>query len=167
MNVMRESFESSLPDAQPELSQRMQRNILLADGDPAIRKILGLLLTAEGYTVLLATNGSEARSGARVEEVDLVLLGLNMPGVDDWDICKRLAAENPTLPIVVITARSNQGLTDMAAGIGALLEKPLDMPKLFLTIRGLLDEPDGIRPARLAGRHSRFHYVPPRLAGSV
>jgi DNA-binding response OmpR family regulator len=157
----------SLPDAQPGYSQGARRNILLVDDDPAVRKMLGLLLTGEGYTVLLATNGSEAIHAARVEEVDLVLLDLNLPGMDGWDTFERLTSENPRLPIIVITDRPNQGFAAMSAGIGASLEKPLNVPKLFLAIRDLLDEPDEIRLARLAGRPSQFHHVPPLAAGSV
>ena len=78
---------------------------------------------------------------------------------------EKLASENPLLPIILITARPGQGFTAMAAGIGALLEKPPDLPRLFLTIQDLLGEPDDVRLARIAGRPSEFHYVPPRADG--
>jgi len=158
-------LKSPLRDAQPVTSPQVKRKILLVDDDPAIRKMLGLLLTGEGYTVLLAVNGGDSIEVVRTTEIDLVLLDLNMPGMDGWETFEQLASENPMLPIVVITARPNQHFTALAAGIGALLEKPLDLPKLFLTIRDLLDEPDEIRLARVAGRPSEFHYVPPRTAG--
>jgi len=158
-------LKSPLPDTQLNTSHRGKRKILLVDDDPAVRKMLGMLLTGEGYEVLLAIDGNEAIQVVRATDVDLVLLDLNMPGMDGWAAYERLAAENPMLPIIVITARPNQSFTAMAAGIGALLEKPLDLPKLFLTIRDLLDEPDEIRLARVAGRPSEFHYVPPRLVG--
>ncbi len=150
-------LKSPLRDAQPATSPQVKRKILLVDDDPAIRKMLGLLLTGEGYTVLLAVNGGDSIEVVRTTEIDLVLLDLNMPGMDGWETFEQLASENPMLPIVVITARPNQHFTALAAGIGALLEKPLDLPKLFLTIRDLLDEPDEIRLARVAGRPSEFH----------
>ncbi len=158
-------LKSPMPDIQPQTALRVKRKILLVDDDPAVRKMLGLLLTGEGYTVLLAINGSESVQVVRATEVDLVLLDLNMPGMDGWETFEQLASENPMLPIIVITARPNQSFTAMAAGIGALLEKPLDLPKLFHTIHDLLDEPDDVRLARVAGRPSEFHYVPPRTAG--
>ncbi len=159
-------LQSPLPDTQPKDKPRAKKKILLVDDDPAIRKMLGILLTGEGYQVLLAIDGSESIQVVRAAEVDLVLLDLNMPGMDGWEAYERLAAENPMLPIIVITARPNQSFTAMAAGIGALLEKPLDLPKLFLTIRDLLDEPDEIRLARVAGRPAEFHYVPPTTTGA-
>ena len=155
-----------LPEARPKTSREGRKKILLVDDDPAVRQMLGLLLTGEGYTVLLAVNGNDSIQVVRTTEVDLVLLDLNMPGMDGWETFEQLASENPMLPIIVITARPHQHFTALSAGIGALLEKPLDMPKLFLTIRDLLDEPDEIRLARVAGRPSEFHYVPPRLTAS-
>jgi CheY-like chemotaxis protein len=159
-------LKSPLPDAQSETSPPVKKKILLVDDDPAVRKMLGLLLTGEGYTVILAITGSESLEVVRATDIDLVLLDLNMPGTDGWETFEQLVSENPMLPIVVITARPNQHFTALAAGIGALVEKPLDLPKLFLTIRELLDEPDEIRLARVAGRPSEFHYVPPRTAGA-
>jgi CheY-like chemotaxis protein len=153
-----------LPEARLKFPRRTKRKIMLVDDDPAIRQMLARLLAGEGYDVLLAVNGREAVEVVRVAEIDLVLLDLNMPGMDGWETYEQLAGESPLLPIVVITARPNQSFTALAAGIGALLEKPLDLPKLFLTIRDLLDEPSEIRLARVAGRPSEFHYVPPRAA---
>ena len=153
-------LKSPLPDDQQEISPRVKKKILLVDYDPAIRKTLGILLIGEGYTVVLAINGGEALEVVHATEIDLVLLDLDMQGVDGWETFEKLASENPMLPIIVITARPNQRFTALAVGIGALLEKPLNMTKLFLTIRDLLDEPDEIRLARVAGRPSEFHYVP-------
>ncbi|MGH7994505.1 MAG: response regulator [Limisphaerales bacterium] len=154
-----------VPETRLKNSPRARRKIMLVDDDSAIRQMLARLLTGEGYDVLLAVSGSEAVQVVRAADIDLVLLDLNMPGMDGWETFEKLAAENPLLPIVVITARPHQSFTALAAGIGALLEKPLDLPKLFHTIRDLLGEPDEIRLARVAGRPSEFHYVPPSAAG--
>lgn len=159
-------LESPLPEVQPKALPRTKKKILLVDDDPATRQLLGLLLTGEGYTVFLAVNGGESIEAVRAEEIDLVLLDLNMRGMDGWETFEKLASENPMLPIVMITARPNQRFTALAAGIGALLEKPIDLPKLFLTIRNLLNEPDEIRLARAVGRPAEFHHVPPRRAGA-
>jgi len=154
-----------VPETRPKNSPQARKKIMLVDDDSAIRQMLARLLTGEGYDMLLAVSGSEAVRVVRAADIDLVLLDLNMPGMDGWETFEKLATENPLLPIVVITARPNQSFTALAAGIGALLEKPLDLPKLFRTIRGLLDEPDEVRLARVAGRPSEFHYVPPKAAG--
>jgi DNA-binding response OmpR family regulator len=148
-------------DALSVSSPRPKEKILLVDDENAIRQMLTRLLSAEGYSVLPASNGTEAAEFASRADFDLVLLDLNMPGQDGWDTFDQLSAQNPLRPVIVITARPNQRLAALAAGTGALMEKPLDLQKLVLTIRDLLDEPDNVRLARMAGRPSRFHYIRP------
>jgi DNA-binding response OmpR family regulator len=135
--------------------------ILLVDDDPGIRVMLSRVLKDAGYGVECASDGSEALERAKSEKVDLVLLDLNMPGKDGWDTYEQLTSEHPMLPVIIITARPSQQFTALAAGTGALMEKPLDLPKLIMTIRDLLDEPEDVRIARLAGRPAEFHYIPP------
>jgi DNA-binding response OmpR family regulator len=89
----------------------------------------------------------------------LVLLDLNLPGKNGWDTFERLSTENPSLAVIIITARSNQLFTATGAGVGALLEKPLDFPILLQTIRRLLAEPVESRLARMAGKPADLHYV--------
>lgn len=142
--------------------------ILLTDDDPAIRQILLRLLTEEGYSVLTASNGVEALELARVTKFDIVLLDLNMPVKDGWETFEQLSQRQPLLPIILITARPNQLFPALASGVVALLEKPLDLAKLFLTIHNFLEEPLETRVARTQGRPAVFSYIPPKsdqLAG--
>ena len=145
----------------PKTAGQMKNKILLVDDDPGIRQLLGRLLAEEGYTVLLAGDGLEAIEMARATPFDLVLLDLNMPVMDGWDTFEEISKKNPLLPFVVITARPNQLFPALASGTGALMEKPLDLPKLFNTIRTLLKEPPEVRLARMTGRPADFFYAPP------
>jgi CheY-like chemotaxis protein len=88
-----------------------------------------------------------------------VLLDLNMPVKNGWDTFERLTAENPLLAVIIITARSNQFFTALSAGVGALLEKPLDFPKLLETIAKLIAEPANTRLARLVGQPAEFQFL--------
>ncbi len=142
-----------------------RKKILLVDDDPSIRQMLGRLLTEEKYAVFPAENSAEALALAAATPMDLALLDLNLPGPSGWDIFERLTSENPMLPVIIITARPNQLFVALAAGAGALLEKPLDFPKLLETMQQLLNEPAETRLARLAGKAADFHYLP-HLAGS-
>jgi len=87
---------------------------------------------------------------------------LNLPGKNGWETFEALTAENPLLPVIIVTARPNQLFTAMGAGVGALLEKPLNFPKLLETIAGLLVEPADSRRARIAGKPAEFRYLPPQ-----
>src|SRR5262249_40195939 len=138
----------------------MTRKILLVDDDPSVRAMLGRLLDAEGYVVLPAANGQEALDLAAATQADLVLLDLNLPIRNGWDTFERLTTGNPLLPITIITARPNQLFPALASGVGALMEKPLDFPKLLQTIRSLLEEPAETRLARIVGKPADFHYIP-------
>jgi CheY-like chemotaxis protein len=159
MNALREMPESA---TKPKAARPAKGKILLVDDDPAIRQILMRLLAEEDYYVLTAANGVEALVLVASMKFDLVLLDLNMPIKDGWETFEQLTTENPLLPIILITARPNQFFPALAAGVGALLEKPLDFVKLFDTIRDLLDEPPELRLARMTGRPSAFRYIPPK-----
>jgi len=139
----------------------MKPKILLLDDDAAIREMLGRVLTQEGYLVIPAETGQQALELSAATELDLALLDLNLPGQSGWDVFERLTAQEPLLPIVIITARANQLFVALGAGAGALMEKPLDPPRLLQIIRDLLDEPAEVRLARLAGKRAEFHYLPP------
>jgi DNA-binding response OmpR family regulator len=132
--------------------------ILLVDDDDGVRNSLGDLLAEEGYRVLPASDGRQALDLIATTAVDLVLLDLNMPVKNGWDTFERLSAEHPLVPVAVITSRPNQLFTAVSAGVGALLEKPLDMPMLIRTIKRLLAESAEARLARLAGHETEFHY---------
>ena len=132
----------------------------MADDDPRVRESLAAALTSDGYLVLPAKDGQEALSVVTNSEVDLVLLDLSMPVKDGWDTFERLTTYNPLLPIIIITARPNQLFTAVGAGVGALLEKPLDIPTLLKTVNSLLSEAPEERLARVAGRHAHFFYRP-------
>ena len=138
-----------------------KKRILLVDDDSAIRKILLRLLSAEGYHVQTAANGFEALEIIATGKCDLVLLDLNMPEMDGWETFEQLAVREPLLPVIVITARANQLFPALAAGVGALLGKPLDFTRLLQEIPRLLAEPRQVRLERLAGRPSVFSYVRP------
>lgn len=136
-----------------------RRCILLVDDDAEVRGSLDAVLFEEGFLVIPANDGQQALELIASTFVDLVLLDLNMPRKNGWDTFERLSAEYPLVPVILITARPNQLFTAMSAGVGALLEKPLDIPILLQTIARLLDESAKTRLARLAGRDAPFRYA--------
>ena len=128
------------------------------DDDATVRDSISDVLVTEGYTVVPAIDGQQALELAASAQFDLVLLDLNMPVKNGWDTFEQLTRRHPLLPIIIVTARPNQLFTAVGAGVGALLEKPLDIPTLLRTIRRLLAESAETRLARLAGRQTEFHY---------
>lgn len=143
-----------------ENPERSKSRLLVVDDDASVREMLARVLLGEGYSVQTAANGTEALDIAAAQPFDLVLLDLTMPGKNGWDTFARLRAENPLLAVIIITARPNQFFTAVGAGVGALLEKPLDFPKLLETVSSLLAESAEARLARVAGKSAEFHYLP-------
>jgi len=151
------------PVAHPSAKRpRAGKQVLLVDDDPTVRDSLSDLLVTEGYAVIPAENGQQALDLAARLPVDLALLDLNMPIKNGWDTFEQLTREHPFIPILIATARPNQLFTALGAGVGALLEKPLDIPTLLRTMENLLTESVEQRLARLAGKISEFTYVPAR-----
>jgi two-component system, OmpR family, response regulator MprA len=124
-----------------KISSSQKKRILLLDDDPAIRQILLRLLADENYCVSAAADGAEALAFTTTSRYDLVLLDLNLPDESGHEVLSQITADNPELPVVLITARPDQFFLALAAGVGVVLEKPLDFVKLFDTIRDLLEEP--------------------------
>jgi DNA-binding response OmpR family regulator len=152
------SPQASPVESSPAPSSPRAR-ILLVDDDPGVCGSLGDVLLSEGYAVIPANDGQQALELAASNPVDLVLLDLNMPRKNGWDTFERLSAEHPLVPVIIVTARPNQLFTALGAGVGALLEKPMDIKMLMHTIARLLAEPVEQRLARLAGQHTEFHYA--------
>lgn len=138
----------------------MKARLLVIDDDASIRKSIKKVLQREGYEVLLAADGLEALDRYDFKETDLVLLDLNLPTRRGWDVFEEITAENPCLPIVVITGDPAQYRIAKIAGVSAFIEKPVDAPVLLQTIRDVLAEPNEQRLRRLVGRGGRPRRVP-------
>jgi DNA-binding response OmpR family regulator len=147
------------------LPSKNLKTILLVDDDRSVRELITRVLEGEDYRVITSVNGNQALDKAENNEIDLVLLDLNMPEKNGWDTFETLTFKHPLVPIVIITARSNQLFTALSAGAAALMEKPLDFPKLLGTIKDLLCEPAEAQKARIAGKLAAFHYQPSGTGG--
>ena len=128
----------------------MMKTILLVDDEAEVRHTLSRVLEGEGHHVLLAANGDEAIRLLGAARPDLVLLDLNMPGVDGWKVLRFMDLLELIVPIIVITARPHQQAPASELGVDALMEKPLDLPILLNAIANLLSEPAQSRVDRQA-----------------
>ena len=125
------------------------KKILLADDDSAIRQMLGQVLISEQYNVVFAATGRVAGAKFISDLPDLVLLDLNMPDRDGWDVFELINGTHPLVPVILITALSGQYRRAGDLGVDALMEKPLDIPLLLDAIRNYLAESEVERVRRL------------------
>jgi len=96
-------------------------SILVVDDEELNRDLLSRRLTTEGYTVATAPGGNQAMDMLRVEPYDLVLLDIMMPGVDGYEVLKRIKAE-PTLtdtPVIMVTALGDDPTIKRCLELGA------------------------------------------------
>ncbi|MEV0844963.1 response regulator transcription factor [Streptomyces sp. NPDC049954] len=125
--------------AESEREQHQQR-ILVVDDDPAVREALRRSLAFEGYGAEVATDGHEALAKADSYRPDLLVLDIQMPGMDGLTAARRLRASGSTTPILMLTARDTVGdrVTGLDAGADDYLVKPFELDELFARIRALL-----------------------------
>ncbi len=117
--------------------------ILVVDDDPNLRLLAESALSRDGYQVLQAENGEQALEYVRSTRPDLVLLDVNMPGMDGIAVLKRLRAEGRTrsTPVLMLTVEGNEPATRAAfdAGANDYLAKPFTIPQLNARVRTCLD----------------------------
>src|SRR4051812_29650086 len=84
-----------------------KRRVLLADDDTALRRLIGATLGEDNFELLQAIDGQEALQVARTQHPELVLLDVNMPRVDGFEVCRQLKADptTATIKVVMLTAR--------------------------------------------------------------
>src|SRR5690606_19064729 len=117
--------------------------VLIADDEPSIRRTLREILEYEGYDVEEAADGEEALDKARSGEVDLLLLDIKMPKRDGMEVLQALNEDGagPPLPVVMISGHGTVETAVEATRLGAadFLEKPPDLNRLLVTVRGALE----------------------------
>jgi len=119
----------------------MTGRILVVDDIEANVRLLQAKLQAEYYHVLTAADGATALAIAAEEKPDLVLLDVMMPGMDGFEVCRRLKDDPATrhIPIVLVTALDGRAdrITGLEAGADEFLTKPIDDVMLFARVKSL------------------------------
>jgi len=149
---------------------RSRPTILVADDAPDNVALVQDLLAAEGYDVLPAYDGEEALLKIRSSLPDVVLLDINMPRMDGYDVCKQLKEDPATadIPVLMLTALAEPDHRVKGLQLGAedYLTKPFDYRELVARVRARLrskQTADELRAAQQAIRYTFERYVSPRV----
>ena len=114
--------------------------ILVAEDDHAIRTLITTKLKQENYTIYTAENGEEALSVMEKHQVDLLISDIMIPVMDGYSLVKALRETKHTLPILMITAKSQLESLEEAftLGVDDYMVKPIRLEELALRVRALL-----------------------------
>jgi class 3 adenylate cyclase len=120
----------------------MSARILVVDDVAENREILQLRLESRGYVVETAVDGADALARIAASPPDLILLDVMMPGIDGFEVCRRLRADSaiPFVPIILVTASNETKslVTGLDAGADDFLSKPVDNAALLARVRAML-----------------------------
>ncbi len=116
--------------------------MLIADDDPVIVRLLELNLRLAGFRVSTATRGDTAVERVLELRPDVIVIDVNMPGIDGYEACSRLRREHgmTQMPIVMLTAHAPDDDAARAAEVGvtAYVTKPFDPESLVAVVRSAL-----------------------------
>ena len=114
--------------------------VLLVDDEESVQKLLAYPLEREGYRVVQARDGEEALVRYRAEAIDLVILDLMLPRLDGLAVCRRLREERSAVPIIMLTARGDEGDKVLGLELGAddYITKPFSIREFMSRVRALL-----------------------------
>jgi two-component system KDP operon response regulator KdpE len=117
-------------------TKRQSAKVLVVDDDPQVRRALRAILTGQGCTVVEARDGEEAVEEITADRPDLVLLDINMPGIDGFETCRRIR-ESSDVPIIMVTVRGNERdkVVALDAGADDYLVKPFGTQELLARVR--------------------------------
>ena len=123
--------------------------LLVADDEPTILELLSASLRYAGFDVVTAADGNEALTMARAQRPDALVLDVMMPGLDGFEVVRRLRNEGSTAPVLFLTARDStedkvRGLT---VGGDDYVTKPFSLEEVIARIRALLRRAGTLTPA--------------------
>jgi DNA-binding response OmpR family regulator len=138
----------------------MGDKVLVVEDELTLRETLEYNLARQGYAVFTAADGSTALDLARRERPDLILLDVMLPGMDGFEVCRRLRQEGMNAPILMLTARDEEvdRVVGLELGADDYVTKPFSMRELLARVKAHL------RRARIQGEdQASIHPAEPTL----
>src|SRR2546423_10568970 len=128
------------------MGEQAPARILVADADPVIVRLLQVNFKLEGYDVETAAHGEEAIQKARDVHPELILLDVMMPGLDGWEVCRRLKEDDGTagIPVIFLSARAQEEdrKRGLELGVVEYVTKPFDPGDLVGLVARILAAQD-------------------------
>lgn len=144
------------------MEEKSEQRILVVDDEQAITDFVSFNLSKEGYQVDVAHNGNEAVDMANANDYDLVILDVMLPGIDGYEVCRRIRAKS-NVPVLFLSARDTEldKVVGLELGGDDYLAKPFGIRELLARVHALLRRApqeedtgaDGVRVLDVSGIH--------------
>ena len=125
----------------------MANNVLYIEDNPDNMMLVQRALESRGYHLLKAINGLDGVAEAENEQIDLILLDINLPDIDGYEVARRLRASSKrelnSVPIIAITANAFKGDAEKAldAGCDVYMSKPINIRELWARVEAFVPMP--------------------------
>jgi two-component system OmpR family response regulator/two-component system alkaline phosphatase synthesis response regulator PhoP len=121
------------------------KKILIVDDEVDIASSIQYVLKQEGFATLLASDGNQALKVTEAEKPDLIVLDLMMPGLDGYEVCRKIREKDNQIPILMLTARTSEIDTVVGLELGAndYIAKPVRLRELVARVKAHLRDSSG------------------------
>jgi two-component system, OmpR family, response regulator VanR len=116
------------------------RTILVVEDDCEIASLVAIHLRNEGFRVILGKDGPQALAELDAHEIHLVILDVMLPGIDGFEVCRRIRAASRSVPVIMLTARGADmdKILGLSTGADDYLTKPFNVLELIARVRSQL-----------------------------
>jgi two-component system, cell cycle sensor histidine kinase and response regulator CckA len=143
----REGFQPAMSAGNPDNTKPANQTILLVEDDRELRQAAEMTLVSHGYRVLAATHAAEAEQlcSQHQGKIDLLLTDLVMPGIDGWELARRLGEQRRDMKVVYMSGYTDKGMARAGASGGdvVFVQKPFTPSGLSTRIREVLEGKEG------------------------
>jgi len=121
----------------------MAQTILIVEDSSDISRLVRHILSQAGYEVLVAENGPDGWAAFEEVHPDLVLLDVNLPGIDGIELCRRMKQASRSTPVIILTVQAETEAVQrgIRAGANTYLAKPFEISQLMAAIQYALRPP--------------------------
>jgi two-component system response regulator MprA len=132
--------QSALPGSAAASRSALSQIALVVDDDPAVRHLIGRILTRRGWSVVEARTAAEAIEETAARQPNLVVTDFEMPSLNGLDLARRLRAVDVGLPILMVSGHPNAaaGILDLPGGRTAFAVKPFAPDELVARVEALM-----------------------------
>ena len=123
-----------------EASKLVEKRILIIEDETNIATLIEMYLEREGYAVMIAGNGEAGLASIAKTPADLVILDIMLPGIDGFEVCRRMRAKSSNIPVIMLTARDTyiDKVVGLEMGADDYVTKPFNARELVARVRAVL-----------------------------